>query len=63
MVRIVELEPDDVLVIGQFDPSEADIERFARLRETLGVALVVPLPGPVDLAAVRRHLDETGGGG
>lgn len=63
MVRIVELEPDDVLVIGQFDPSEADLELFARLKKVLGVALIVTLPGPVDLAAVRRHLDETDGGG
>lgn len=63
MVRMVELEPGDVLVIGQVKPSESDVELFARLREVLGVALIVTLPGPVDLAAVRRHLDETDGGG
>ncbi|MEU1421482.1 hypothetical protein [Kitasatospora sp. NPDC005751] len=63
MVRIVELEPDDVLVIGHVDSVEVDQDLFPALRKALGVSLVVCLPRPVDLCAVRRHLDATDGGG
>lgn len=62
MVQFVELEPDDVLVIGHFEPNEHDVGLFERLRDVLGVALIVTLPGPVDLAAVRQHLNTQSGG-
>ncbi|MFE6866019.1 hypothetical protein ACFVFS_05645 [Kitasatospora sp. NPDC057692] len=63
MVRIVQLEADDVLVIGHVDYAEVDQNLFPILQQVLGVAMVLCLPGPVDLCAVRRHLDVTDGGG
>ncbi|WP_405431132.1 hypothetical protein [Streptomyces anulatus] len=49
--RVVTVEPGDVLVVGhgaQFSAEEA-----AKLKERLGLAALLTVPGPVDLGVVK----------
>lgn len=62
MAQIVTVEPGDVLVIGRQEGFSVEHFRPAmdRLKEILGLSMIVVLDGPVDLAVVRRTLAEGG---
>ncbi|MFJ5893777.1 hypothetical protein [Streptomyces californicus] len=49
--QIVTVEPGDVLVVGHGAQFRA--EETARLKERLGLAAILTVPGPVDLGVVK----------
>jgi hypothetical protein len=63
MAHLVHVEPGDVLVFGHIEGTEFDTELGDRLKDALGVALVVLVPGPIDLGVVRQRLGQQDGGG